>query len=94
MSVPRQYMEDRNPSLAIRLETFPCTINWKTGITKRLKRDRTYATNLIEVELFIKGIRGGVIAVDKDGNIVMLFNTEGMVHGTASNDLVPTVKVY
>jgi beta-aspartyl-peptidase (threonine type) len=52
------------------------------------------ATNIIKVELANKGGRGGVIAVDKDGNIAMPFNTEGMVRGTASNDLVPTVKVY
>ncbi len=52
------------------------------------------ATKIIMVELVNKGGRGGVIAVDKDGNIAMPFNTEGMVRGTASNDLVPTVKVY
>ena len=52
------------------------------------------ATKIIMVELVNKGGLGGVIAVDKDGNIAMPFNTEGMVRGTASNDLVPTVKVY
>jgi isoaspartyl peptidase/L-asparaginase-like protein (Ntn-hydrolase superfamily) len=52
------------------------------------------ATNLIKKELRIKGLRGGVIAVDRDGNFVMTYNTKGMVRGVTTNTLEPTVKVY
>jgi hypothetical protein len=52
------------------------------------------ATNLIKKELHIKGLRGGVIAVDRDGNFVMTYNTAGMVRGVTTNTLEPTVKVY
>ena len=52
------------------------------------------ATNLIKDELVQKGVRGGVIAVDRDGNVAMPFNTEGMVRGTTSNKLAPKVEVY
>ena len=52
------------------------------------------ATNLIKEELRIKGLRGGVIAVDRDGNFVMTYNTRGMVRGVTTNTLEPTVKVY
>ena len=52
------------------------------------------AKNVIKVELVNKGGRGGVVAVDKEGNVSMPFNTEGMVRGNASNNLAPTVKVY
>ena len=52
------------------------------------------ATNLIKKDLRIKGLRGGVIAVDRDGNFVMTYNTEGMVRGVTTNTLEPSVKVY
>jgi isoaspartyl peptidase/L-asparaginase-like protein (Ntn-hydrolase superfamily) len=52
------------------------------------------ATNLIKKDLRIKGLRGGVIAVDRDGNYVMTYNTAGMVRGVTTNTLEPTVKVY
>jgi len=52
------------------------------------------ATNLIKQELRIKGLRGGVIAVDGDGNFVMTYNTEGMVRGVTTNTMEPSVKVY
>ena len=52
------------------------------------------ATNLIKNELRIKGLNGGVIAVDRDGNFVMTYNTEGMVRGVTTNTLAPSVKVY
>ena len=52
------------------------------------------ATGLIEQELFRKGLRGGVIAVDRDGNVAMPYNTEGMVRGAASNDMAPVVEVF
>jgi len=52
------------------------------------------ATGLIEDELSRKGLRGGVVAVDRDGRVAMPYNTEGMVRGVASNELAPTVEVY
>ncbi|MGI9415649.1 MAG: isoaspartyl peptidase/L-asparaginase family protein [Hyphomicrobiales bacterium] len=52
------------------------------------------ATNLIKGELLRKGLRGGVIAVDRDGNIATPYNTEGMVRGVTSSDLAPKVEVY
>jgi beta-aspartyl-peptidase (threonine type) len=52
------------------------------------------ATNLIKQELRLKGLRGGVIAVDRDGNFVMTYNTEGMVRGVTTNTMEPSVKVY
>ena len=52
------------------------------------------ATDLIKKDLHIKGLRGGVIAVDRDGNFVMTYNTEGMVRGVTTNTLEPSVKVY
>jgi len=52
------------------------------------------ATNIIKIELVKKWGRGGVIAVDKDGNIAMPFNTEGMIRGFSSNSIDPTVEVY
>lgn len=52
------------------------------------------ATDLIKGDLARKGLRGGVIAVDRDGNVSMPFNTEGMVRGVTTNDLSPDVKVY
>ena len=52
------------------------------------------AINLIKTELLIKGLTGGVIAVDGDGNYVMTFNTQGMARGVASNASEPLVKIY
>jgi beta-aspartyl-peptidase (threonine type) len=52
------------------------------------------ATGLIKRELPGKGLRGGVIAVDRDGNVVMPYNTEGMVRGAASDRASPKVEVY
>jgi beta-aspartyl-peptidase (threonine type) len=52
------------------------------------------AKNLIKTGLRIKGLRGGVIAVDGDGNFVMTYNTEGMVRGVTTNAMEPLVKVY
>jgi beta-aspartyl-peptidase (threonine type) len=52
------------------------------------------ATDLIKKDLRIKGLRGGVIAVDRDGDFVMTYNTEGMVRGITTSTLEPSVKVY
>ena len=37
---------------------------------------------------------GGLIAVDKDGNIAMPFCTEGMYRGVIKNDAKAVVKIY
>ena len=37
---------------------------------------------------------GGLIAVDKDGNVVMPFNTAGMYRGYIKSDGKPVVKIY
>lgn len=37
---------------------------------------------------------GGIIAIDKNGNIAMPFNTEGMYRGHYLNDEQPVVKIY
>ena len=52
------------------------------------------ATGLIRRDLLAKGLRGGVIAVDRDGNFVMTYNTSGMVRGVTTNVLEPSVRVY
>ena len=52
------------------------------------------ATSLIKQDLLARGLRGGVIAVDRDGNFIMTFNTSGMVRGVTTNTLEPSVKVY
>jgi len=52
------------------------------------------AVGLIKKDLRIKGLRGGVIAVDRDGNFTLTYNTAGMVRGVATDSLEPSVKVY
>lgn len=37
---------------------------------------------------------GGVIALDRDGNVSMTFNSEGMYRGTIGEDGVPHVAIY
>ncbi|MFZ9387626.1 MAG: isoaspartyl peptidase/L-asparaginase family protein [Chitinophagaceae bacterium] len=37
---------------------------------------------------------GGLIAVDKDGNIAMPFCTEGMYRGSVTNNGIPEIKIY
>jgi len=37
---------------------------------------------------------GGIIAVDKDGNYIMMFNTEGMFRGAANSDGIFEVKIW
>lgn len=41
-----------------------------------------------------KGGRGGVIAMDSNGNIAMPFNTEGMYRGYRTNEQAPVIKIY
>ena len=41
-----------------------------------------------------RGGRGGLIAMDKNGNIAMPFNTEGMYRGYYLNGLKPVINIY
>lgn len=50
--------------------------------------------SLIEDELANAGLRGGVIAVDRDGNVAASYNTRGMIRGSASSDQEPVVSVF
>ena len=52
------------------------------------------ATGLIERDLAGRGLRGGVVAVDRDGNVAMPYHATGMVRGATSNAIPPSVKVY
>jgi beta-aspartyl-peptidase (threonine type) len=45
-------------------------------------------------ELVKQGGDGGVIAVDRDGNIAMPFNTEGMYRGHVGPDGKIVVQIY
>ncbi|MFA7228877.1 MAG: isoaspartyl peptidase/L-asparaginase [Melioribacteraceae bacterium] len=52
------------------------------------------ATEVIMKKLGRLGGDGGIIAIDKDGNVSMIFNTEGMYRGHYVNDGKPIVKIY
>ena len=49
---------------------------------------------IIERELFQKGLRGGVIAVDRFGRVAVSFNTKGMVRGFTTNSAKPEATAY
>ena len=40
------------------------------------------------------GGSGGIIAIDKDGNYIMQFNTQGMFRGTIGYDGIPQIAIY
>jgi len=53
------------------------------------------ATNEIINKVLVKqGAKGGLIAIDKDGNFTMPFNTEGMYRGYIINDGSWEIKIY
>lgn len=52
------------------------------------------ANELIHKKLAALDGTGGLIAVDKEGNISMPFNTEGMYRGYIKEDGKPVVKIY
>ncbi len=52
------------------------------------------AHQVVFEELEPGGGRGGVIAIDKDGAVVMLYNTDGMVRGSTTDRLSPNVATY
>jgi beta-aspartyl-peptidase (threonine type) len=52
------------------------------------------ASEVIYTKLTKLGGTGGVIAIDKNGNVAMPFNTEGMLRGYIINGSAPIVKIY
>jgi beta-aspartyl-peptidase (threonine type) len=52
------------------------------------------ATEMIQKRLPALGGDGGLIAVDKAGNIVMPFNTEGMYRGSVDREGNIVIKIY
>jgi len=42
----------------------------------------------------LKPGNGGIIAVDKDGNYVMMFNTKGMCRGVANSEGIFETKIW
>ena len=52
------------------------------------------ADEVIMKKLSKIGGDGGVIAIDKDGNFAMPFNTDGMYRGYYLNDGQPVIKIY
>lgn len=49
---------------------------------------------VINQKLVQQKASGGIIGIDKIGNIVMSFNTDGMFRGYITNDSEPIVKLY
>jgi len=52
------------------------------------------ANEVINEKLLPNGGRGGIIALDKQGNITMTFNTEGMYRGYINKKNKPEVFIY
>lgn len=52
------------------------------------------ANEVVMIKLKKKGGSGGVIALDRQGNIAMPFNTEGMFRGYIIAEGQPVVKIY
>lgn len=52
------------------------------------------SNEVINNKLTMLGGTGGVIAIDKNGNVAMPFNTEGMFRGYIINGSAPIVKIY
>lgn len=52
------------------------------------------SNEVINNKLTMLGGTGGVIAIDKNGNVAMPFNTEGMYRGYLINGSAPIVRIY
>ena len=52
------------------------------------------ADEVIMQDLFEAGGTGGIIAIDKDGNFTLPFNTKGMYRGIKFNDIDENIKIY
>ena len=55
---------------------------------------KLFGYEMIMEKLTESGGDGGLIAVDKNGNIAMEFNTEGMYRGYIKNDGKTAIKIY
>jgi len=66
-----------------------------TALMKYKKETVKEAADEVILNKLVKhGGSGGVIAIDKYGNIAMPFNTSGMFRGFITDKGVPTVKIY
>lgn len=66
-----------------------------TALMKYKKKTVKQAADEVILNKLVKrGGSGGVIAIDKYGNIAMPFNTKGMFRGFITDKGVPTVKIY
>ncbi len=59
------------------------------GLTVQQAADEVVMKKLVQ-----KGGTGGVIALDRNGNLAMPFNTEGMYRGYIKADGKPVVEIY
>lgn len=59
-----------------------------------LKEDVKTATEAVMNDIGSLGGDGGLIALDKNGNVAMTFDTEGMYRGTVSEDGEIKVEIY
>ncbi len=55
---------------------------------------KSAATNVIMKKLVNQGAEGGMIGIDKNGNIVMIFNTPGMFRAYATSNQEPIIKMF
>ena len=52
------------------------------------------ADTVIHDKLTNLGGTGGIVSLDKNGNVAMVFNTEGMYRGYVKGDGEPSVAIY
>ena len=57
-------------------------------------KDVKTATEEVMQEIEKLGGDGGMIALDKNGNVAMTFNTEGMYRGMVTEDGEITIEIY
>ena len=57
-------------------------------------KDVKTATQEVILEIEKLGGDGGIIALDKNGNVAMTFNTEGMYRGTVTEDGEINIEIY
>lgn len=57
-------------------------------------KDVKTATQEVMLEIEKLGGDGGIIALDKNGNVAMTFNTEGMYRGTVTEDGKINIEIY
>jgi beta-aspartyl-peptidase (threonine type) len=52
------------------------------------------ASQIVIAKVGKLGGTGGVITIDKDGNIAQIFNTEGMYRGRVGDDGKMSIEIY